>query len=127
MFVQQTIDKPWKFSGRNVLMEEITMEMETMMNENALETHPQTLVAINEARIWTRGNNLLVGYLDFYTMVTLDDVIGLGLDAIQPDCLRLDWEELDDFGDRHKRVTSSEFLQEILDWMDAIDREFQTL
>ena len=103
------------------------MEMETMMDENAIETHPQTLVAIEEARVWTRGNNIIIGYLDFYTMVTLEEMIELGLDAIIPDCLQLDWEELNNFGDRHKRITISQFFGEILDWMDLIDREFQSL
>ena len=105
---------------------EITKELINDFIDN-LEQHPQTMVAIEECRVWTRGNNFLIGYLDFYTMVTLDDVIELGLDAIIPDCLRLDWEELDEFGDRHKRISNSEFFQEIVDWMDAIDKEFQTL
>jgi len=102
------------------------MEKEIMMDENSIETHPQTLVAIDQANVWIKGNDFIVEYLDFYIMVTLDTMIDLGLDAIQPDCLRMEWERLT-FTKRYKRITDSEFLGEILDWMDECDREFQSL
>ena len=81
---------------------------------------------IDQVNIWTRGNDFLVEYLDFYMMVTLDTIIDLGMDAIRPDCLRMDWDRLT-FTKRHTRISNSEFCQEILDWVDEREREWATL
>ena len=104
---------------------EITREM--VLNALDIEWHSQTLIAIDEANVWTKGNDFILEYQDFYMMVTLDTTIELGLDAIRPEGLRMDWTELEDFGDKHTRISASEFLGELLDWMDGVDVEVEAL
>ena len=76
----------------------------------------------NEITVWENENgDMLAKIHDFFAIHcngNSDRVIDLGLDAIQPDCLRMEWEEADPIfiGEHPIKV-----------WAEAIHKEWETL
>ena len=75
-----------------------------------------------------QGENktILIQHHDFWLLQNEAGIVDLGLDAINPDCLRMNWKKVADHM-MYCFLAHPKFKKEIASWIDSISKEWETL